>query len=186
MAALTIRRMTLADLPGVREVERVAFDAGWPPTTFEHELQHNGAARYLVLREGERTVAFGGLWLQFDQAHIVTVAVDPPERGRGLGRLVVHGLVAVASEMAMADATLEVRESNAAARALYRNYGFYEVGRRKRYYADNGEDAVIMTTEPLASGPYIERLARLAEELRARFGEDVVAQLDGEKLAGSG
>ncbi|MGH2632849.1 MAG: ribosomal protein S18-alanine N-acetyltransferase, partial [Tepidiformaceae bacterium] len=69
-----------------------------------------------------------------------------------------------ANEMTVA--TLECRVSNAAARALYGDYGFYEVGLRKRYYADNGEDAVIMTTEALSSEAYSSRLARLEEKLQ--------------------
>ena len=69
----------------------------------------------------------------------------------------------------MALATLEVRESNEAARALYRRYGFYEVGRRKRYYADNHEDAIIMTTEDLQSPAYQRRLTALTGEIESRF-----------------
>jgi ribosomal-protein-alanine N-acetyltransferase len=175
--------MTPDDVPAVAPIERVAFEAGWP-TTLEHELRANGAARYVVAEEASVPAAFGGLWLQFDQAHIVTVAVEPGKRRRGFGRLVVHGLIEVAAAMAMHDATLEVRESNAAARALYRTYGFFEVGRRRRYYADNGEDAVIMTSEPLDSRPYRERLARLRGVLAERFGPAVEAMLDGERLAG--
>ncbi|WBL35221.1 hypothetical protein O0235_10520 [Tepidiforma flava] len=67
----------------------------------------------------------------------------------------------------MESVTLEVRVSNEAARALYRRYGFYEVGIRKRYYADNHEDAIIMTTERLDSPPYRERLERLRADLAA-------------------
>jgi ribosomal-protein-alanine N-acetyltransferase len=176
--------MTLDDLDLVREVERDAFDAGWPATTFEHELEHNKAARYLVAEEQGTAVGYGGLWLQFDEAHIVTVAVDPERRRGGIGRYIVHGLLELAHAMAMHDATLEVRESNAAARGLYRAYGFYEVGRRVRYYEDNGEDAVIMTSEPLHSPVYQLRLSGLKEQLAARLGADALACLDGEVLAG--
>jgi ribosomal-protein-alanine N-acetyltransferase len=104
-----------------------------------------------------------------NEAHIVTVAVLPEEQRRGLGRAVVHALVELAADSGMEDATLEVRVSNTAARALYREYGFYEVGTRKRYYSDNGEDAVIMTTEGLASEPYQRRLEKLATVLEERF-----------------
>jgi ribosomal-protein-alanine N-acetyltransferase len=174
--------MTLDDLPAVGAIERVAFEPGWP-ATLEKELRNNGAARYVVVEEDGEAVAFGGLWLQFDQAHIVTVAVDPGRRRRGFGRLVVHGLLEVAASLGMRDATLEVRESNAAARALYRAYGFYEVGKRVRYYADNGEDAVIMTTEAFETRAFQDRLARLRQALADRFGPEVVAMLDGERLA---
>lgn len=179
-----VRRMTVEDLPAVRALEAESFDQSWPATAFEHELSQNPAARYIVVEQDGVPVAFGGLWLQFDQAHIVTVAVAPPARGRGLGRLAVHALIAVADAFQMADVTLEVRESNAAARGLYRTYGFYEVGRRKRYYADNGEDAIIMTTEPLRSPAARAAQRELLAGLQGRFGADVVDRLDGEVLGG--
>jgi ribosomal-protein-alanine N-acetyltransferase len=88
--------------------------------------------------------------------------------------------VEVAIDHGMVEATLEVRESNEAARALYRAYGFYEVGRRKRYYPDNREDAVIMTTEELTGAAYQARLARLRAELETRFPGIVLETGSGE------
>ena len=165
-----LRRMSPEDVPVVMAVERAAYSGGWPATTFERELTGNGMARYIVLEEaGGRIAGFAGLWLMVDEAHVVTVAVLPEERRRGLGRVLVHGLVELAIEHGMSVATLEVRESNEAARAMYREYGFYEVGERKRYYSDNREDAIIMTTEELTSPAYQRRLRQLAEEIQRRF-----------------
>jgi ribosomal-protein-alanine N-acetyltransferase len=173
-ATLTLRRMTPADLPAVAAVERAAFENGWPATAFAHELEQNAMARYLLVElvppgEGQAPVVLGfaGLWLIVDEAHVVTVAVTPPCRRHGLGRLLVHALVTLARDCGMTDATLECRVSNQAARALYRDYGFHEVGLRKHYYADNGEDAVIMTTEAFSSEGYRARLARLEARLAA-------------------
>jgi ribosomal-protein-alanine N-acetyltransferase len=167
-----LRGMRTADLPAVLAIERAAYEPGWPATSFERELTHNQMARYLVLEApaaggSSRITGFCGLWLMVDQAHVVTVAVQPEDRGRGFGRLLVHGLVNLAIESAMTSATLEVRPSNVPARALYAACGFYEVGLRRRYYSDNQEDAVIMTTEEFASPAYQERLERLAAELAA-------------------
>ena len=158
--------MGLDDISAALEVERGAFSGNWPATAFERELTHNGAARYVVLenRDGLGLLGFAGLWLMVDEAHIVTVAVRPEERGKGLGKLLVHALVEVAAGHAMAVATLECRESNTVARKLYGDYGFYEVGMRKKYYSDNHEDAVIMTTEELDSEAYRARWARLTAE----------------------
>ncbi|MGH2627269.1 MAG: ribosomal protein S18-alanine N-acetyltransferase, partial [Anaerolineales bacterium] len=142
---LEVRSMTPADVPGVLAVEHEAFTTGWPPTAFERELSQNQLARYLVLCDGSRVVGFAGLWLMADQAHVVTVAVTPELQRQGYGRLLVHALLELALREGMAAATLEVRVSNAAARTLYGEYGFHEVGVRKRYYSDNKEDAVIMT-----------------------------------------
>lgn len=165
----TVRWMTVDDLPRVDAIETAAYAAGWPPTAFEQELAGNKLARYVVVEDGGDLFGFAGLWLMVDQAHVVTVAVDPPMRRRGLGRLLVHALLVVAMEEGMESATLEVRDSNAAAQALYRAYGFYPVGVRKRYYSDNGEDAVIMTTEAFATDAYQRRFTGLATELGGRF-----------------
>jgi ribosomal-protein-alanine N-acetyltransferase len=166
-----LKLMGPGDVPEVMAVERASYSAGWPATAFERELTQNAMARYLVLRSSPPgpVVGFGGLWLMVDEAHIVTVAIVPSERRRGLGSIVVHGLMSLAIEQQMALATLEVRVSNEAARALYAMYGFYEVGLRKRYYADNHEDAVIMTTEDIQSEAYGRRLRALGDQLRERF-----------------
>ena len=168
--ALRIRKMEPRDMAAAIEIERAAFSPGWSPTAFESELTHNGMARYVVL-EGEegRILGFAGLWLMVDEAHVVTVAVSPELRRRGYARLLVYALVDLAADCGMTSATLEVRESNIAARRLYAGFGFYEVGLRKRYYSDNGEDAVIMTTEHFDSPPYVARLERISAALAARF-----------------
>lgn len=166
--------MEARDIEAVTAIERAAFEQGWPHTAFEQELRSNRAARYVVCEAGDaaeapRIVGFAGLWLQFDQAHVVTVAVLPEERRNGYGRLLVHALLLLAGALGMTDATLEVRASNTAARGLYRRYGFHEVGTRRRYYADNGEDAIIMTTEPFDSPGYRGRMAALRAAVEARF-----------------
>lgn len=173
----TLAMMQSADMADVVAVERAAYASGWPATAFERELTQNAMARYIVLRDGAtgRIAGFGGLWLMVDEAHVVTVAVLPEERRKGYGSILVAGLLAVAIEHEMALATLEVRVSNDAARALYRDFGFYEVGMRKRYYSDNHEDAVIMTTEDIQGDAYRKRLARLAAQLAGRYpGIDLV------------
>lgn len=171
LAAPMLSMMTPGDIPEVMAVERAAYSAGWPPTAFERELAQNAMARYVVVREspGAPLAGFAGLWLMVDEAHVVTVAVVPEARSKGLGNLLVHGLVLVAVEHGMALATLEVRPSNEVARRLYRRFGFYEVGTRKRYYADNHEDAVIMTTEDIQGVAYRQRLETLAESANTRY-----------------
>jgi ribosomal-protein-alanine N-acetyltransferase len=174
-ATLLLRAMRPADVPAVAAIEDASFSAGWPRTEFERELARNPVARYVVLERARQEangapralVGFGGIWLLLDEAHVVTVAVAPAYRRRGYGRLLVHGLVGLARSLGMHVGTLECRVSNTAARQLYREYGFYEVGSRRRYYADNGEDAVIMTTEELSSPAYLERYERLGRKLES-------------------
>ncbi len=95
---------------------------------------------------GDHVSGFVGVWTAVDQAHIVAIAVRPDERRRGVGELLLIAALKEASRKGARTATLEVRKSNSAAKSLYRKYGFTETGIRRRYYADNGEDAVIMTT----------------------------------------
>jgi ribosomal-protein-alanine N-acetyltransferase len=102
-------------------------------------------------------VAYAGIWLMVDEAHITTFAVLPAYRRRGIGGLLLAELMAMSADLGAAVCTLEVRLSNAAARRLYAEFGFKPVGVRPRYYTDNGEDALIMTTDRLET-PEVQRL----------------------------
>ena len=111
----------------------------------------NRLASYVVARADEEVVGFAGLWVMVDEAHVTTFAVDPRWRRRGVGERLLLALLDVALGRHAREATLEVRLSNLPARKLYEKHGFRPVGIRPRYYSDNGEDALIMTTEALAS-----------------------------------
>jgi ribosomal-protein-alanine N-acetyltransferase len=146
--------MTAEDIPAVAEIERRSFPIPWSEESFAAEFASGGAARYLVLEEGagdsSRIVAYGGFWKILDEAHITNLAVDPEARGRGNGRTLVRSLIELAAKEGCRRATLEVRVGNVAARRLYESLGFVAVAVRKRYYADNGEDAAIMWLEEMA------------------------------------
>jgi ribosomal-protein-alanine N-acetyltransferase len=121
-------------------------------------------ARYLVVRAGQRVVAYAGIWLMVDEAHVTTFAVLPAYRRRGIGGLLLAQLMALSAEVGAAVCTLEVRLGNGAARRLYQEFGFKPVGLRPRYYSDNGEDALIMTTDRLATPEMGRLLARKTEQ----------------------
>ena len=163
-----VQAMTLADLPAVHAIERASFSVPWPDDAYRNELLTNRLASYVVARAGDETVGFGGLWVMVDEAHITTFAVDPRWRRRGVGEWMLLGLLDRAVERRAREATLEVRLSNMPARRLYEKYGFRPVGIRPRYYSDNGEDALIMTTDALGAPAMRERLARLRDALEAR------------------
>jgi ribosomal-protein-alanine N-acetyltransferase len=118
----------------------------------------------------ERIVGFLGMWLMVDEAHIVTVAVREETRRRGVGELLLAEALAVARARGADTVTLECRVSNTAAQALYEKYGFRRAGIRKRYYTDNGEDAVIMTTPSLTDPAYAAHLAALRRAHVERHG----------------
>ncbi|MCL2545482.1 MAG: ribosomal protein S18-alanine N-acetyltransferase [Clostridia bacterium] len=145
--------MAVGDIDAVAEMEKLVFTLPWSRDAFRRELEENVVARYLVLEERGRILAYGGIWLVIDEAHLTNVAVHPQARGRGFGERLVRALMRLASDTCMGMITLEVRRSNAAAQALYRKVGFEDVGYRKRYYEDNQEDALIMYAPlPLADG----------------------------------
>jgi ribosomal-protein-alanine N-acetyltransferase len=179
-ARLAIEPMTHADLAAVHEIERVSFTTPWPSYAYRNELDSNKLAHYLVVRAGRTVVAYAGLWLLVDEAHVTTFAVDPAWRRRKIGERLIMALLDLSIARGAREATLEVRLSNLPARRLYEKYGFQPVGIRPRYYSDDHEDALIMTTPPLDSPGMVERLARRRAELAAApepgggsAGEDV-------------
>jgi ribosomal-protein-alanine N-acetyltransferase len=93
--------------------------------------------------------AYAGAWIIFDEAHITNVAVEKALRGQGLGRAIMAALIQYAANMGAAYMTLEVRRSNTVAQALYNSMGFVELAVRKRYYEDNGEDALLLVCDTL-------------------------------------
>lgn len=160
--------MTSADLPAVHAIERASFAVPWPDDAYRNELATNRLASYVIALAGDAVVGFAGLWVMVDEAHVTTFAVDPRWRRRGVGERLLLALFDVAVARRAREATLEVRLSNMPARRLYEKYGFRPVGIRPRYYSDNGEDALIMTTEPLDSAAVRDRLTGLRAALEQR------------------
>jgi ribosomal-protein-alanine N-acetyltransferase len=164
---LAIEPMTLADLPAVQEIERASFTTPWPAHAYQAELETNKLARYLVVRIGHEVVAYAGVWLLVDEAHITTFAVAPAWRRQRIAERLLVAALDLSIARGAREATLEVRLSNLPARRLYEKYGFRPVGIRPRYYSDDHEDALIMTTEALQSPGMQARLAALGAELVA-------------------
>jgi [ribosomal protein S18]-alanine N-acetyltransferase len=164
---LRIEPMTLADLPAVHAIEQASFDAPWPPEAYRNDLESNRLAQYLVARVGDEVAAYGGMWLMVDEGHIITFAVHPAWRRQHIGERLLLSFIDLAVDRGAHEATLEVRLSNLPARRLYEKFGFRPVGLRPRYYSDNGEDALIMTTDPLADPAMHERIARLRAAIDA-------------------
>ena len=144
---IVVRRMTLADVPGVHAIEQATFPVPWSLHDFEKEMTVNRCARYMVAEREGRVIAFAGAWIVLDEAHVTNIAVAADYRRQGVGRAVTQALVQYAANLGVQYMTLEVRRSNEAAQQLYKQLGFVSVGVRKRYYADNGEDAYLMVLE---------------------------------------
>jgi len=162
---VSIEPMRLEHLPHVHAIEQASFSAPWPANAYRSELETNRLASYLVARIDGEIVAYGGMWLMVDEAHITTFAVHPAWRRQRIGERLLLAFLDVAAARQAREATLEVRLSNISARRLYEKYGFRPVGLRPRYYSDDHEDALIMTTLPLNDPAMRERIALRRAEL---------------------
>jgi ribosomal-protein-alanine N-acetyltransferase len=174
---LTVTPMRRRHLASVLDIEAEVYPTPWSARLFDDELGRRGRA-YVVARVGEQVVGYAGVLMIADDGHIATVAVDPAWQGRGIGRALLAELVHGALAMGANQLTLEVRVSNEAAKALYRRFGFVPAGARKAYYADNGEDALVMWAHDIRGRDYQARLAQAAapsdlEVVRSGFGGTV-------------
>ncbi|MFH1650872.1 MAG: ribosomal protein S18-alanine N-acetyltransferase [Chloroflexota bacterium] len=115
---------------------------------------------------GQFVAGFAGIWVLADEAHVTNIAVRREYQGRGLGKQLLIAIVETANRLNASFLTLEVRASNTSAQQLYRKFGFRETGRRKGYYLDNREDAVLMSTESLTSTSFQEKYQQLRQRLR--------------------
>ncbi|MGH2946783.1 MAG: ribosomal protein S18-alanine N-acetyltransferase [Solirubrobacteraceae bacterium] len=144
-AAVEIRRLTYADLPQVVAIERRAFGTPWSLAMFVLELSKPSGV--CLAAETEDELVGYLVCSRYDTVwHLMNVAVDPDRRRRGIGSALIAALLHQVGDDAQL--TLEVRRSNTGAVALYERFGFRSAGVRPRYYADNGEDAVIMWRTP--------------------------------------
>ncbi len=138
--------MSLEDLPGVLEIENRSFPTPWSESSFRYELLENPYASLFVARaRGEpRVIAFACIWVVDQEMKINNIAVHPQWRSQGVGTRFLRFLLGFAAGQGCREATLEVRPSNEAALRLYRKAGLVAVGRRKHYYTDTHEDAIVM------------------------------------------
>ncbi len=146
-ARYNIRRMVLADVPQVHQLEEETFATPWSLQSFQDEMEKNPCARYLVAEQEGKIIAYAGAWMVFEEGHITNVAVAKEWRGQGIGKALTAALQQYAANLGVQYMTLEVRKSNVAAQKLYEQLGFVALGLRKRYYEDNGEDALLMVCQ---------------------------------------
>ena len=144
MEGVVLRLSEEKDIHEMAELDKICFRVPWSEVSFESEIKENDRALYVTAEADGKVVGYAGLWVIFDEGHITNVAVHPDFRGKGLGREIVEFLIAEGEKEGVTSQTLEVRPSNMPALALYGRLGFTEEGRRKGYYEDNGEDAIIM------------------------------------------
>jgi ribosomal-protein-alanine N-acetyltransferase len=144
VTARTIREMTAGDMPPVMEIERSCFITPWTEGMFRSQLRFRDQAINLVLVEEGIVVGYAAAWIAYDEIHLLSIAVAPAARRRGLGGEILGAVMDRGRARSADRVILEVREGNAAARAFYRVHGFVDIGMRRRYYSDTDEDAIIM------------------------------------------
>lgn len=181
---LALELMREGDIGTVQEIEREIFATPWPRNAYYRELASRSSAHYVVLRQegmAERPVAsssemdstivgYGGMWRMYDEAHVTTIGVRRELHHQGYGRIIFAGLVQAAYDMGAKWVTLEVRTSNENAMHMYEGFAFKVIGRRKGYYTDNGEDAIVMWSDSIHSPrfrrAYETNLERIEAEVR--------------------
>lgn len=142
---IIIRPATQQDLQDIHRLEQECFAIPWSMESLRTDLTENReVASYLVASDQGKIVGYIGMWRVLDEAQITNLAVARDCRERGIGSSLIRGLCRLAEEIGIRHLTLEVRPSNTPARRVYENAGFVPVSKRKEYYQDNGEDAIIM------------------------------------------
>lgn len=140
---ITVRTLTKSDIEEVLQIERQCFPVPWSLESFKKEFK-NSFARYVVAFIDGQIVGYGGVWLVIDEGHITNIAVREGFRKKGIASEILKSLIKICKNRDITSMTLEVRESNLAARNLYKKHGFMEAGIRPKYYGDNNENALIM------------------------------------------
>lgn len=130
-------------IDSILSIEELSFKDPWSRDAMERELNNN-FARYVVVKQQDKVIGYGGMWIILDEGHITNIAVYPKYRCIGAGNLILRSLIDICKKESITSLTLEVRVSNLIAQNLYVKYGFISEGIRRNYYADNNEDALIM------------------------------------------
>jgi ribosomal-protein-alanine N-acetyltransferase len=148
-------------LRAVLRIEAQVYPRPWSHSLFVSELALRSTRAYFVAKAGRDIVGYGGLMMSMSDGHVTTIAVDPSHHRQGVGTRL---LLVLAREAIARDATaltLEVRLSNHGAQEMYKRFGFRPVGVRKGYYADTGEDALVMWAYDVCEPAYAALLDAL-------------------------
>ncbi len=144
----TSRPMAAEDVDAVLEIDRLSFPTAWARESYLRDLDNPHCCYFVVEREGQ-VVAYAGMWVVREEAHLTTLAVNPNHRRQGLGKRLLREMICIAIRRGALKMTLEVRAENQVARRLYEAHGFLPIACQKGYYLDTGEDAVVMCCNPL-------------------------------------
>jgi len=179
LAGLAVAPMRRRHLRAVLAIEEAVYPRPWSHALFASEIARRDSRRYLValvpreaarVRPHREVVGYAGLMMAVDEAHVTTVAVHPEHHRQKVATHLLLALMTEARALGAEAATLEVRVANRGAQRLYAAFGFAPVGVRPGYYAETGEDAVIMWAHGLQSEEIGDRLAAQRARLAAPGG----------------
>lgn len=143
---MIIRKMTKEDINWVYKIEEESFSMPWSISSFEKELE-NDLTYYIIAEIDGKIVGYMGMWVVLGEGQVTNIAVAKAYRGKGIGKALLAHILEYAKQTDIKMLFLEVRESNRVARKLYESYGFSPIARRKAYYRQPIEDAIVMMTE---------------------------------------
>ena len=171
IGTLAVRRMRHPDIDAVRDIDKIVYSRPWSTATWRHELGDT-RRHHLVATRADEIVGHAGVLFVADEAHVTTVAVTPPDQGRGVATLLVLDLLDETVTRGVESATLEVRAADRRTQRIYSRIGFAPAGIRKRYYSDPVDDAVIMWLSELGSARLAERLEPIRSAILERSIDD--------------
>jgi len=158
-----IHNTTACYIVAGRGEEQEATEQPSPRAPWYKRLFRHNRGSEEVANNDQYILGFAGFWIMPDEGHITAIGVRNDYRHAGIGERLLISLIDLAAELNLETMTLEVRASNKTAQALYRKYGFRVMGKRRRYYSDNGEDALVMSTHPITSVPFQAHFQQLKE-----------------------
>lgn len=156
---LKIQSLSKENLSAILELDKVCFGGLWSKEAYQREMDSPNSEILGIFspQTGEKLLGMGCFWSILEEAHITILAVNPQYHRQGIGAALLYSLIAAAGDRGLERATLEVRVSNQAAISLYEKFGFKTAGRRRRYYQDNGEDALILWLGGINQKDFLEK-----------------------------
>lgn len=166
---LQLKPLTAQLLPEVLKLDQCCLGGLWTLEGYQRELASPNSDLLVFTDATDALVGLGCLWAILEEAHITILAIQPIYRQQGLGQALLYALLVAAQQRQLERATLEVRVSNQSALALYRKFGFQDVGLRRRYYQDTGEDALILWRNGLARPEFQQTLLDWQQQVSDRL-----------------
>ncbi|AUT04465.1 ribosomal-protein-alanine N-acetyltransferase [Nostoc sp. CENA543] len=173
---LKLKSLTPDDLGAILELDQTCFGGLWTLEGYQRELDSPNSDLLGIFSPHSHTLllGMGCFWTILEEAHITIVAVHPLYQGQGLGQALVYSLLKTACDRNLERATLEVRASNQAAISLYQKFEFKTAGRRRGYYQDNGEDALILWLSDLQHPSFQDKLEKWHSMVVAKLEKSLV------------